>query len=127
MNFSYYAAAFMSMAIPVFAQEGGKPATGAFGFSSFLPMMLVMFAIIYFFMIRPEQKKQKEKRNMLQNVKKGDKVVTLGGIYGTVGNVKDDSVMLRIGDNITVKFSKSAISTIINKEDGSKAIEGKKA
>lgn len=126
MNFLYSAAVVLSMIIPIFAQEGDKPASGGFGFGGFLPMMLVMFAIIYFLMIRPEQKKQKDKRNMLQNLKKGDKVLTIGGIYGTVGNVKDDSIMLRIGDNTTVKLSKSAISTVITQEDGSKAIEEKK-
>ena len=126
MNFSYYAAVFMSMATPVLAQEGNKSASGGFGFGSFLPMMLVMFAIIYFLMIRPEQKKQKDKRNMLQNVTKGDKVLTIGGIYGTVGNVKDDAIMLRIWDNTTVKLSKSAVSSVITKDEETKSIEEKK-
>lgn len=126
MNFLYFVTMFIGMASPVLAQEGGKPAPGGFGFGSFLPMMLVMFLIIYFLMIRPEQKKQKEKRTMLQNVKKGDKVLTVGGIYGTVSNVKDDTIMLRIGDNTTVKFSKSAISSVITKDDETKTSEDKK-
>lgn len=126
MNLSYFTFLLMSLVTSVFAQGGDKPAPGGFGFGSFLPMMLVMFLIIYFFMIRPEQRKQKEKRNLLGNLKKGDKVLTIGGIYGIVGNVKDDTVMLRIGDNITVKFSKSAISTVVNKEDSAKSIEEKK-
>lgn len=126
MNFSYFAFALMSLVTSVFAQGGDKP--GGFGFGSFLPMMLVMFGIIYFFMIRPEQRKQKEKRSLIGNLKKGDKVLTIGGIYGTVGNVKDDTVMLRIADNTTVKANKSAISTVVNKEEGTKKIiEEKKA
>ena len=127
MNFSYFAAVLMGLVTSVFAQGGDKPSPGGFSFGSFLPMMLVMFLIIYFFMIRPEQRKQKEKRNLLGNLKKGDKVLTVGGIHGTVGSVKDDSVMLRIGDNTTVKFSKTAISTVINKEDSTKNIQEKKA
>ena len=126
MNFSYFVTVFLGMALPILAQEGDKPAPGGFGFGSFLPMMLVMFFIIYFLMIRPEQKKQKDKRNMLQNVKKGDKVLTIGGIYGTVGNVKDDAIMLRIGDNTTVKLSKSAVSSVITKDEETKSIEEKK-
>ena len=125
MNFSYFAFVLMSLVTSVFAQGGDKP--GGFSFGSFLPMMLVMFGILYFFMIRPEQSKQIEKRSLLGNLKKGDKVITIGGIHGTVGNVKDDTVMLRIADNTTVKVSKSAISTVINKEDSTKSIEEKKA
>ena len=128
MNISYFAFVLMSLVTSIFAQAGDKPAPGGFGLGSFLPMMLVMFVVIYFFMIRPEQKKQKDKRSLLGNLKKGDKVLTIGGIYGTVGNVKDDTVILKVGDNTNIKFNKTAISTVLNKEEGTKdIIEEKKA
>jgi preprotein translocase subunit YajC len=94
------------------AQSGAKPA----GQSpvSMLVMMGVIFAIIYFLMIMPQRKKQKETQNMLNNMKKGDKIVTVGGLLGTVGNVKDSTVMVKISDNTVVEFRKSAIASIIN-------------
>lgn len=125
MRFLYAFWTLVTFVTAPLAQQGKTPASG-FG-SSFLPMMLVMFVVIYFFMIRPEQKKQKEKKDMMTNLKKGDKVLTIGGIYGTVGNIRDDAVMVRIGDNTTVKFSKSAISTVItNKEESKETKEEKK-
>ncbi len=126
MNFQYVATMIMTFTLSIFAQ--GAPSAGS-SMGSFIPMMLVMFAVIYFFMIRPEQKKQKDKKSMLGNLKKGEKILTIGGIYGTVDNVKDDVVLVRIGDNNNkVKFSKSAISTVIsNKEETKKAVEEKKA
>jgi preprotein translocase subunit YajC len=79
-------------------------------------MMVVMFAIIYFLMIRPEQKKQKSRQQMINNVKKGDKIVTIGGIYGTVGNVKDGVIMIKIAENTVVELRKGAISEVIADE-----------
>jgi preprotein translocase subunit YajC len=118
MNFVPALTVFFSLAASTFAQG----ASGSnFSAGSFIPMMLVMFVVIYFFMIRPEQKKQKEKLNLLSSLKKGDKVLTIGGIHGTVGSIKDDTVMVRIGDNnTTVKFAKSAITTIITSKDDEK-------
>ncbi len=128
MNVLYSASLLMSFVFSVYAQGGKSPGSGGMA-GSFIPMMVVMFIVIYFFMIRPEQRKQKDKKNMMENLKKGDKILTIGGIYGTVGNIKDDTVMVRIGDNTTVKFAKSAISSVItNKEESreNKNNEGKK-
>jgi preprotein translocase subunit YajC len=117
---------FFSLLAPVaiFAQ-GNTPAPqpgGAGGLIGMLPMMILMFAIIYFFMIRPEQKKQKEKAELLKNIKKGDKVLTAGGIVGVVGNVKETTVMVRIAENTNVEFTKSAITNVIT-EDAGKSTE----
>jgi preprotein translocase subunit YajC len=117
----------VSSMIPVFvtavaAQE--KPSTpGQTIFSNFLPMMLIMFAVIYFFMIRPEQKKQKQRQDMLKNVKKGDKVLTAGGLYGIVGNVKENSVMVKIAENTIAEFAKSSVSTVISTDGADKGPE----
>jgi preprotein translocase subunit YajC len=122
MNFLYSASLILCMTVSVFAQKG--PASGSSGFAgSFIPMMVVMFVVIYFFMIRPEQKKQKAKQAMVNNLKKGDKVLTVGGIYGTVASVKNDTVMVKIGDNISVKFATSAVSTVISNKGETKTKE----
>jgi len=128
MNFIYALSLLMIPANSVFAQEKSTPApSSGFSLEAFLPMMIVMFVVIYFFMIRPEQKKQKDKKNMISAMKKGDKVLTVGGIYGTVGNIKDDSVMLKISENTSVKMTKSAISSVLTKEGDKDRIEEKKS
>lgn len=96
------------------------PAQGRGMMSGLLPMMIAMFAIIYFLMIRPEQKKQKSRQAMLTAMKKGDRVVTIGGVFGTVGTVKDASVMIKIAENTIVEVRKSAVSEVLNKDKTSK-------
>ena len=108
----------------VFAQEASKPASGPGGsIGSMLPMMLIMIAVVYFLMIRPEQKKQKERQALLAGIKKGDRVLTSAGMLGTVGNVKETTVMVKIAENTVVEFSKSAITQIVNKDGTEKQAE----
>lgn len=76
---------------------------------TWLPIIFI-FIIFYFLLIRPQQKKQKELNNMISKLKKGDEVITSGGIYGTVINVKDKSVILKVDENVTIEFQKSAIA-----------------
>lgn len=90
--------------------EGGGGGTG--GLIGLWPIVLI-FVIFYFLLIRPQQKKQKQHQKMLESVKKGDRVVTSGGVYGTVVGVKDNVVVLKIAENVKVEFAKSAISHII--------------
>ena len=75
---------------------------------SFLPLILV-FVVFYFFMIRPQMKKQKDMNNYRNSLQKGDKVVTTGGIYGKVAEVKDTYVMLEVGGDLKLKVDKSAL------------------
>lgn len=110
---------------PLLAQENQQPQGSPWG--SFLPMMLIMFAIIYFLMIRPEQKKQKKRREMLSELKKGDRVVTAGGIHGTVGNVKEDSIMVKVADNVVLEFAKASVTSVLNKDGSEKGAEPQKA
>ena len=101
----------------VFAQGASKGAQSSGGsIASLLPMMLIMFAVVYFLMIRPEQKKQKDRQALLSAMKKGDRVITSSGILGTVGNVKDTTVMVKIAENTVVEFTKSAVTQIVNKD-----------
>ena len=101
-------------AIAVNAQ--GAPAQNAPGLMNMLPMMIVMFVIFYFFIIRPQSKRQKELQKMLDAVKKGDKVITAGGMLGLVTEVKGQVVTLKISQNAEVDFRRSAISTIVTPE-----------
>ena len=111
--------ASLSLLCIVFGQDKPQQSPTA-GLGSLLPMMLVMFAVVYFLMIRPEQKKQKQRQAMLQAIKKGDRVLTTAGILGTVGTVKDSTVMVKIAENTVVEFAKSAVTSIVNKDGSEK-------
>jgi len=100
---------------PLFAMLPGAAASGAEGpspFSMLLPI-LGMLLIFYFLMIRPQQKRQKEVQKMLSAVKKGDRVLTASGLYGTVAGVKDDVLVLQIADNVKVEMVKSAVTGVV--------------
>jgi len=78
--------------------------------------IVAVIAIFYFLLIRPQSKKQKETEKMLSALKKGDKVVTIGGIHAVVSSVKETTVILKLDDNCKAEFSRSAVSTIINED-----------
>jgi len=103
--------------------QGGQKAQGGFGF--FLPL-IVIFGIFYFMLIRPQQKKQKEHQKLLDSVKKGDKVVTIGGMIGIVSSVKDNVITVKVADNVKIDFTKSAIAQVTSGE-GSAETEEKNA
>jgi preprotein translocase subunit YajC len=96
-------------------------AAGTGGGGAQLVTMLVTFGLIivvfYFLVIRPQNKKQKEAKKMLEGIRKGDRVVTIGGMHGYVESVKEDAVVLKVDDNVKVKFSKSAISTVLERKE----------
>jgi preprotein translocase subunit YajC len=77
----------------------------------FLPLVAIV-GIFYFFVIRPQSKKQKDTQRMLDAIKKGDKVITIGGIHGVVQAVKDGSVIIKVDENTKVEFSRSAVSQV---------------
>jgi preprotein translocase subunit YajC len=79
------------------------------GIGMFLPLILIM-GIFYFLMIMPAQRRQKKVNEMLKNLKNGDKVITNGGIYGTIVGLEDDAVQLRIAEQVKIKISRSAIA-----------------
>ena len=82
-------------------------------FSSLMPIFLI-FIVFYFLLIRPQSKKQKEHQKLLEGLKKGDRVVTASGLYGTVHEVQGNIVKLKISENVNVQMLKSAISAVIN-------------
>ncbi|MCC6864918.1 MAG: preprotein translocase subunit YajC [Ignavibacteria bacterium] len=87
--------------------------------SSLLPFVLII-AVFYFLILRPQQKRQKERQKLLEGVKKGDKIITSSGIHGSVEGVEDDSILVKIADNVKVKMDKSAIGTIVGLTDTAK-------
>jgi len=92
----------------ILLQTGGAPAGQGGGLMSLLPLLLII-VVFYFFMIRPQMKKQKELKNYRNAIQKGEKVVTTGGIYGKVTDVKDTTVTIEIADNVRIKVDKNAI------------------
>lgn len=89
------------------------------GFLNMLPLILGFFVIMYFVVLRPQMKEQKKRKAMLASIKKHDRVLTTGGIYGVVVSVGDSEVVLKIDDNsnVRVKFARSAVSAIVSKEE----------
>ncbi len=77
---------------------------------------VLIILIFYFLIIRPQKKRDKEAKAMIDAIKKGDKVVTIGGIHGTVVTVKDSTVIIKVDDSARIEFSKSAISTVTSKD-----------
>ena len=90
------------------------------GFAQFIPLILI-FVIFYFFLIRPQQKKAKEHKLMVASLKRGDEVVTSGGIVGKVERILgDDKVDLSISENVTIQVVQSTIQSLLNKPDTKK-------
>jgi preprotein translocase subunit YajC len=89
---------------------GSQAASGQGGqIMAFLPLIL-LFAVFYFLLIRPQQKRAKTHKQFIENLKKGDRVVTSGGMYGTITGVTDDSVTVEVAEKVRVKVLKSAIA-----------------
>ncbi len=88
-------------------QQGG-------GIAAFLPFILIM-VVIYFLMIRPQSKRQKEKKQMIENLKKGDRIITIGGIHGSIAGFKNNGkvVILKIDKNMNITVNKSAVAGLV--------------
>jgi preprotein translocase subunit YajC len=92
-------------------QGGAEGAQGAGGFTGFIPLIL-MFVIFYFLLIRPQQKKSKEHREMVANLRKGDRVVTSGGIYGRITGIEESKVTLEISEKVRIKVVRGNIAAL---------------
>lgn len=102
---------------PAFAQDAAAAPDGAAVFAQFLPIILI-FVIFYFLLIRPQQKKMKEHRAMVEALRRGDQVVTSGGIVAKVSKVQDDGMVeVEIAEGVKVKVLKHTITTVLNKTE----------
>ncbi|MFS0839861.1 preprotein translocase subunit YajC [Paenibacillus sp. UNC499MF] len=79
---------------------------------TYIPLIL-MFLVLYFLLIRPQQKRTKTRNMMLANLKKNDKIVTIGGLHGTILEITDDIVVLRVNDATKMTFDRSAVNTVV--------------
>ncbi len=108
-----------------FLQAGGASSmsTSSSLIGSLLPFLLII-VIFYLFLIRPQNKKQKETQKMLDALKKGDKVITIGGIHGTVSSVKENTVIVKVDDDCKLEFNRTAISSVeLTEEEKAKLAE----
>lgn len=107
----------------------GAPAATAGGGDILIQMapIVLIFIVFWFLLIRPQQKKAKEHRAMVQGLKRGDRVVTNGGIFGQISHVADDHLMVEIADGVKIKLAREAISAIPGKPEPVKKDEAKGA
>jgi len=93
----------------------GAPAGGDGGATmfSFLPLVAIV-AIFYFLILRPQKKRQQETQKMLSALRKGDRIVTIGGIHGIIQNVKESTVIVKVDENVKLEFNRAAISAIVS-------------
>ena len=99
---------------PAYAQAAASPAGGAAAFAQFIPLLLV-FAIMYFLILRPQQKKMSQHRAMVAALKKGDQVITQGGLIGKVVGVRDDELDVELAQGVRVRVVRSSIAQVVNR------------
>jgi len=93
---------FLSIVLMTSPKQGQSP------WSSLVPLLLIM-VVFYFFLIRPQMKRQKELKNFRESLKKGDRIITAGGIYGKINNIVDNVITIDVGNNVVLKVDKSAV------------------
>ena len=97
------------------APQSGEGGGG--GMISTVIMFGAIFLIFYFMIIRPQQKRAKERDKMLANIQKGDKIVTSGGVHGTIAGIEEKTILLDVGDKVKLKIERSAVTTIISAKE----------
>ena len=117
--------------IPFLQTDNQMQGLGGSGLLSLVPI-LGLFVIMYIFIIRQQSKKQKETQKMINSLKKGDNVITIGGIHGTVSSVKDNTIIVKVDENTKIEFNRTAIATVQKSEaelaeEAAKAAEAKEA
>lgn len=100
-----------------YAMAGPQDQSSGGGLIGFLPLILI-FLIFYLLLLRPQQKKQRMLQLQIKNMKPGDRIITTGGIHGTVASISENDIMLKIADKVKIKLSKSAIAVVMQGEEG---------
>ena len=96
------------------APQGGNGGGGMF---STVIMFSLIILIFYFLILRPQQKRQKERQKLLESVQKGDKIVTVGGMHGTVVGLEEKTVLVQVAENVKLKFERTAVSSVTRASD----------
>ncbi|HZS17762.1 MAG TPA: preprotein translocase subunit YajC [Candidatus Udaeobacter sp.] len=95
------------------AQSAAPQQVPGGGIGSFFVPLIFIFVIMYFVMIRPQKKRQEQQQKLIASLKTGDKVVTNAGIHGLISNVKDNTVLVKVADNVKIEMDKAAITTVL--------------
>lgn len=101
----------------MFMQPSGQGDGGGGGITGTLIMFGLIFVIFYFMIVRPQQRRQKERQKMLEALKKGDKVLTAGGIHGVIIGIEDKTVLVQIADGVKVKVDRGSVSAVVKEGD----------
>lgn len=107
------------------AQNGAQSQSTTASFLTTIVPFVLIIGIFYFFLIRPQNKKQKETQRMIDALQKGDKVVTIGGIHGVVSSTKEKTIIVKVDDNTKIEFSRSAIASVESDKPAEPAPEKK--
>jgi len=94
---------------PMMPTEGGEEGDGGFDWTIIIFLVLI-FAVFYFLLIRPQRKRQKQQQELMGELKRGDKVITAGGIYGVIESVAEDSILIKVESGATMRVSKSSVA-----------------
>lgn len=97
-----------------YAATGGEPSTQG-SLISLLPMLVIFILVFYFLLLRPQQKRAKEQRQLIENLAKGDEIVTAGGIAGKITKIDEHFLVITIADNVNITVQKSAVSNVLPK------------
>lgn len=107
---------FSGCLAPTTTPAGGEAAkTGFWGQYGMIVFLVAIFALFYFVMIRPQRKRQKEQQAMMQGLQKGDRVITAGGIYGTIDSLSEDSIVIKVEGGTTLRVARGSVS--VRRED----------
>jgi preprotein translocase subunit YajC len=109
-----------------YAQAAPAAPNALGGLESFLPLILI-FVIFYFLLIRPQQKKMKTHKEMLGTIRKGDRIVTGGGMLGTVAKVEDNEITIEVAENVRVKVIRATVADVLNRPESGSAAKSDEA
>jgi preprotein translocase subunit YajC len=102
---------------PFFLAQAAAPASAGGGIGAFVPFIFI-FVIMYFVLLRPQMKRQKDQQRLMTTLKTGDRVVTNAGIHGLISNVKETTVIVKVADNVKIEMEKSAVTNVLKPAEG---------
>lgn len=106
------------------AKDAPKDGNPLGGLGSFLPMLLLLGVVFYLLILRPQQKQRREQRTMIDSLRRGDMVVTIGGIHGRIEGLKDKLVVVKVADNVKIEINKASIAQVVRSRDEQGGSEG---